>query len=96
MSISSDYKVILQKDIPDRNRLSRFKFDRIHNSLLLANISKIFEGENVSKPYGIWLRRTWLCLPQSFFFCKMVFFEMVKGNIFIFSSIIFQTENGIG
>ena len=59
MDIYNYSKIILQKGIPDRNRLSRFKINAIHNSFLLGNISTAFEGKNSGKPYGIWYSLKW-------------------------------------
>jgi len=55
-----EYKVILQKDIPERTVLAGYGTDHVIATHSLASISRIFRKgpKEDDKPDGFWLRRT--------------------------------------
>lgn len=62
----SNYKIILQKDIPERTHISRYHMDRLSSTRSLASINLIFENkpEDNFKPDGFWVSIKWFWIEE--------------------------------
>lgn len=57
--MANNYKIILQKDVPERTRLSKFGIDYVSNTILMNSIISIFKNEVNTKPFGFWYSLKW-------------------------------------
>lgn len=62
----SDYKIILQKDIPERTHISGSRKSRLSATKSLADICDVFEFEpdDVIKPIGFWYSLKWYWIEE--------------------------------
>lgn len=62
----SNYKIILQKDIPERTHISRYHMDRLSSTRSLASVNLIFENkpEDNLKPDGFWASIKWYWIEE--------------------------------
>lgn len=60
MENKMENKIILQKNIPERNHLSPYKINYLDNSFFLSCITYLFTSKNtIIKPLGLWYSLKW-------------------------------------
>jgi len=57
--MSDNYKIILQKDVPERMAISGYGLKRLKNTRSLSDIKNIFEDRTHIKPQGFWYSLKW-------------------------------------
>ena len=62
----SNYKIILQKDIPERTHISRYHMNRLSSTKSLFSIGMVFgsEPQKILKPDGFWASIRWYWIEE--------------------------------